>query len=859
MLYAIQWPAGTYGIPKPKTGCPSSDGFQWMTGSRSQDTNNDTSKNNKSASFHLDAVVDKKKVKRSFCLKTSTAKDQNRNIWPSGQYCIYKKGSCPDGLNDGFVYWDDDDKDKNKNNKSGTLPDGDYDSNTKIEFCCRTDGNENNPVVLPTKEQFYLLAYEFPRCQMVKWAVSSLEWIYYDTEDWDNNDRRGGAYPYNAATQHPTIYYCYYRGCNKTLTAMNGTFHSPNYPNKHSDGEYCSWKISVSPGNRIRLTFSNPSFHEHSVASNLIVYDGEHVSGEVLGVFYGSLPPPGNEFYSSSNNMLVVFVSKATNSYTGFNASYNFIEKRATDPINWPAGTYGIPRPVSGCPSVDGFQWMTGWRSQEAYYYESNNNKSASFHLDAVVNKQKVKRSFCLKTSTAKDQNRTTWPSGQYCIYKKGNCPEYLNYGFVYWDDSLWNRNSKSGTLPDGVFGFNTKIEFCCRTDGNKDKPVVLPTKEPFYLLAYKSPGCQMVKWAVSTLEWIYYDTEDYDNRGGAYPYNAGKQHPTIYYCHYRGCNQTLTAMNGTFRSPNYPNKRSDGEYCSWKISVSPGNRIRLTFSNLSFHNQNDASKLIVYDGENVSGEVLGVFYGNLPPAWKELYSSSNHMLVIFVSNASDSYTGFNASYSFIERTATPAPTILTTKQRPDVISSTYTEIHLSTTDDLNEESGKNKQKRQSDEEGVNVVAIVVPLSGLVLVALLLVGVFFYCRRKRNRKGESGNPRDTVHFRTTGAETTLVENPTYDLTVNHSDMTRKGESNLTANAITTTSENANQLYTEIEGKEEQYIQTRETYAAQQNENPLYESAADEAVSNPLYDSNLIIEMKNREAYLEQQEENPLYE
>ena len=108
--------------------------------------------------------------------------------------------------------------------------------------------------------------------------------------------------------------------------------------------------------------------------------------------------------------------------------------------------------------------------------------------------------------------------------------------------------------------------------------------------------------------------------------------------------------MNGTFHSPNYPNKHSDGEYCSWKISVSPGNQIRLTFSNLSFHNQNDASKLIVYDGENVSGKVLGVFYGNLPPAWNELYSSSNHMLVMFVSNATDSYTGFNASYSFIER-----------------------------------------------------------------------------------------------------------------------------------------------------------------------------------------------------------------
>ena len=83
--FAIQWPAGTYGIPKSVSGCPIADGFQWMTGSRSQDTNNNTSKNNKSASFHLDGVVDKEKVKRSFCLKTSTAKDQNRNIWPSGK------------------------------------------------------------------------------------------------------------------------------------------------------------------------------------------------------------------------------------------------------------------------------------------------------------------------------------------------------------------------------------------------------------------------------------------------------------------------------------------------------------------------------------------------------------------------------------------------------------------------------------------------------------------------------------------------------------------------------------------------------------------------------------------------------
>ena len=59
--------------------------------------------------------------------------------------------------------------------------------------------------------------------------------------------------------------------------------------------------------------------------------------------------------------------------------------------------------------------------------------------------------------------------------------------------------------------------------------------------------------------------------------------------------------------------------------------------------------------------------------------------------------------------------------------------------------------------------------------------------------------------------------------------------NLTANAIASTSKNANQLYTEIEGREEQYIQTRKAYPTKLTENPLYDSAADEAVSNALYD------------------------
>lgn len=112
----------------------------------------------------------------------------------------------------GFVYWDDLDGEKNSNDKDGTLPNGTYDRNTRIEFCCRTDGNKDNPILLPSERPFFLLAYESPKCQMVKWVTASPEWIYYDTEEERNADDRGGAFPYHAGVKHPTIYYCYYQG-----------------------------------------------------------------------------------------------------------------------------------------------------------------------------------------------------------------------------------------------------------------------------------------------------------------------------------------------------------------------------------------------------------------------------------------------------------------------------------------------------------------------------------------------------------------------------------------------------------------------------------------------------------------------
>jgi len=59
------------------------------------------------------------------------------SMWPPGNYCILRRGgTCPAGFTDGYRRWDDEDT-VNINFASGTLPDGTYDANTAMQFCCK--------------------------------------------------------------------------------------------------------------------------------------------------------------------------------------------------------------------------------------------------------------------------------------------------------------------------------------------------------------------------------------------------------------------------------------------------------------------------------------------------------------------------------------------------------------------------------------------------------------------------------------------------------------------------------------------------------------------------------------------------
>ncbi|XP_072022648.1 uncharacterized protein, partial [Amphiura filiformis] len=174
------------------------------------DTEDDNPRNVWSTPCHLSGSKGTSSMDQDFCMKTIDRADIDDRRWPAGQYCIYRKGGiCPAGMTGGTVYWDDE-NDSNRNSASGVLPDGYFNSNTRIYFCCQTSGYANNPIYLPTENNFMLFKYN-SQCQQVHGMQATSEFFTWDTEDSNNADSVTGNHPYKGiAGSGITLYLCYY-------------------------------------------------------------------------------------------------------------------------------------------------------------------------------------------------------------------------------------------------------------------------------------------------------------------------------------------------------------------------------------------------------------------------------------------------------------------------------------------------------------------------------------------------------------------------------------------------------------------------------------------------------------------------
>ena len=93
----------------------------------------------------------------------------------------------------------------------------------------------------------------------------------------------------------------------------------------------------------------------------------------------------------------------------------------------WPSGSYGLPKPRSGCPYKE---WREGFRYQDSENLENTNLKSNGSHLSGQVSPHGIRQEFCVHIDTPGEQ--IPWPRGKYCIYRKGKtCPTGLQEGMT--------------------------------------------------------------------------------------------------------------------------------------------------------------------------------------------------------------------------------------------------------------------------------------------------------------------------------------------------------------------------------------------------------------------------------------------
>ncbi|CAG2214848.1 unnamed protein product [Mytilus edulis] len=176
VVHYLSWPYGKYSIPKPQAGCP----LGWSEGWRYQDNEDNHNINSVTLStgYHFYGTFNKN-TRMYYCTKTTSS---GSGSWPSGNYCIARKGgSCPSGFScTGYIYWDDED---NANANSHWA-----------YFQMESDGSAYSYMNLPTSKPFYLYQYT-STCQRVRGMTVRQESVKMDDEDDRNNSSDFGCHP----------------------------------------------------------------------------------------------------------------------------------------------------------------------------------------------------------------------------------------------------------------------------------------------------------------------------------------------------------------------------------------------------------------------------------------------------------------------------------------------------------------------------------------------------------------------------------------------------------------------------------------------------------------------------------------
>uniref|UniRef100_A0A8C0KZL2 Metalloendopeptidase n=1 Tax=Canis lupus dingo TaxID=286419 RepID=A0A8C0KZL2_CANLU len=423
--------------------------------------------------------------------------------------------------------------------------------------------------------------------------------------------------------------------CGGDVKKDNGHIQSPNYPDDYRPSKVCIWRIQVSEGFHVGLTFQSFEIERHDSCAYdyLEVRDGHSETSTLIGRYCGYEKP--DDIKSTSSRLWLKFVSDGSINKAGF--AVNFFKE--VDECSRPnrggceqrcLNTLGSYK----CSCDPGYELAPDKRRCEAacggFLTKLNGSiTSPGWPKEYPPNKN------CIWQLVAPTQYRI---SLQFDFFEtEGN--DVCKYDFV---------EVRSGLTADSKL----HGKFC-----GSEKPEVITSQYNNMRVEFKSDNT-VSKKGFKAHFFSDKDECSKDNGGcqqdcvntfGSYECQCRSGfvlHDNKHDCKEAGCDHKVTSTSGTITSPNWPDKYPSKKECTWAISSTPGHRVKLTFMEMDIESQPECAydHLEVYDGRDAKAPVLGRFCGSKKP--EPVLATGSRMFLRFYSDNSVQRKGFQASHS---------------------------------------------------------------------------------------------------------------------------------------------------------------------------------------------------------------------
>uniref|UniRef100_A0ACB8EY82 Bone morphogenetic protein 1 n=1 Tax=Sphaerodactylus townsendi TaxID=933632 RepID=A0ACB8EY82_9SAUR len=381
------------------------------------------------------------------------------------------------------------------------------------------------------------------------------------------------------------------KACGETLQDSQGNFSSPEFPNGYSAHMHCIWRISVTPGEKIRLNFTSLDLYRSRLCwyDYVEVRDGFWRKASLRGRFCGNKLP--ESILSSDSRLWIEFRSSSNWVGKGFFAVYEAICGGDMKKDNGHIQSPNYPddyRPNKACT----------WKI----------TVSEGFHVGLAFQAFEIERhdSCAYDYLEIRDGNsETSNLIGRYCGYDK---PDDIKST----SNKLWMKFVSDGSINKAGFAVNffKEVDECSRPNNGGCEQRCVNTLgsykcacDPGYELASDKRRCEAA------------------------------------------CGGFLTKLNGSITSPGWPKEYPPNKNCIWQLVAPTQYRISLQFDFFETEG-NDVCKydfVEVRSGLTAEAKLHGKFCGAEKP--DVITSQYNNMRIEFKSDNTVSKKGFKAHF----------------------------------------------------------------------------------------------------------------------------------------------------------------------------------------------------------------------